>query len=341
MHYHLELILFLLLLCSCHLRHEQQNATQPLRCEVQVVKGQSAVVTFAYTATVQEQTHIPLNIRRAGTVTAVCVSPNVSVHKGDVLLRIDDTSARQALRAAKASLDQAEDALERTQPLHEKGLVADIQWQEILTKHEQAQALYLSAEEQVSACVLTAPADGVITYRHLHVGEQVTPAQPVMTLLNIDAFVAQIYVPEAEMPLLHIDDSGVLRVPAIGDKLLPVRLTRKDLHANALTHTYIVEAVITKSDPDLLPGMVGTVAFTPHTAASDMGIVISQQYITILSDGTPAVWLVDSSHTAYRQPITVDGFTATGVRVMQGLKEGDILVTHGQQKLYNGAQVAF
>jgi hypothetical protein len=42
---------------------------------------------------------------------------------------------------------------------------------------------------------------------------------------------------------------------------------------------------------------------------------------------------------AVRRQIATDGYQADGVRVLNGLEPGDIIVTEGYQKLYNGCKV--
>ena len=107
----------ILLLNSCIVREQQQRREQPVRCEVMTVHATSALTGYTYSAVVQEQAHIPLSLPYGGTVTELRVTNNAEVKQGDVLLRVDDTNARQALRSARASLKQAQDAVRRTTPL--------------------------------------------------------------------------------------------------------------------------------------------------------------------------------------------------------------------------------
>ena len=109
-------LLALLLLSSCIVVvHEQkQNDEQPVQCEVMTVHPTASLSRYTYMATVQAEAHIPLSLPFGGTITELRVRPNTPVSKGDILLRVDDTKARQALASAQASLTQAKDALRRT-----------------------------------------------------------------------------------------------------------------------------------------------------------------------------------------------------------------------------------
>lgn len=60
-----------------------------------------------------------ISAQAAGEVTEVPVSDFATVHKGDILVQLDDRTARQALAQANAQLDQARSALEsNTQAIH-------------------------------------------------------------------------------------------------------------------------------------------------------------------------------------------------------------------------------
>lgn len=326
-----------LLLASCVIREQKQRDTSPIRCKVMTVHATSALTHCTYSAVVQEQAHIPLSLPYGGTITELRVSPNTEVKKGDVLLRVDDTNARQALRSARASLKQAQDAMKRTMPLHKKGLITDIQMVDLQTKLDQAHATFAAAERQLQQCTLTAPQDGIVTFDNLHVGQHLTPAVTVMTILDMRGFTVLIPVPETEVSSLHTGDEAMLRIPALQTDSLRARLTQIGVQANTLTHTYPVEALVLNPPAALLPGMIGTLTLVrPEQSA----VVIPQRCVTVLPDGA-AVWVVDKYARAERRHIELGAYQADGVQVMSGLSDGDKVVIAGYQKLYHDAQIIY
>lgn len=326
-----------LLLASCVVREQQQRHEQPVRCEVMTVHATSSLTNYTYSAVVQEQARIPLSLPYGGTITELRVASNTEVKQGDVLLRVDETNARQALRSARASLKQAQDAFRRTNSLHQKGLITDIQMVELQTKLDQAHATFTAAERQVEQCTLTAPQDGIVTFDNLHAGQHLAPQVPVMTLLDMRGFTVVFPVPETEVNGLHIGDEALLSVPALQVDDMHARLTQISVEANPLTHTYPVEALIITPPATLLPGMIGTLTLVQTDRSA---IVIPQRCVTILPDGA-AVWVVDRNHCAERRHIELGAYQADGVQVTAGLKDGDKVVIAGYQKLYHEAQVIY
>lgn len=329
--------LCILLFASCVVREQRQYSQQPVRCEVMTVRTTSSLSNYTYSAVVQEQAHIPLSLPYGGTITELRVANNAEVKQGDILLRTDDTNARQALRSARASLTQAKDAMKRTTPLHEKGLITDIQMVELQTRLDQAHASFAAAERQLEQCTLTAPQEGIVTFDNLHVGQHIAPQVTVMTILDMRGFTVVIPVPETEVSSLHTGDSAILAIPALQADSLHAQLTQIGVQANSLTHTYPVEALVINPPADLRPGMIGTLTLVQ---AERSAIVIPQRCVTILPDGA-AVWVEGEYHLAERRHIELGAYQADGVQVLSGLKDGDKVVVAGYQKLYHEAQIQY
>lgn len=331
------ILLTLLFVTSCVVIEQRKCSEQPVRCEVLTVRPTASLKSYVYMATVQAEAHISLSLPYGGMITEVCVRPNTAVAKDAVLLRLDDTNARQALATANASLKQAQDALQRTRPMHEKGLITDIQMVELQTKYDQAQAACTAAERQVSQSVLTAPLSGLVTFDALHAGQHIAPEVPVMTLLDMSGFTVLIHVPETEIASLHLGEEASLDVPALQLEGLRVQISRLGVQANSLTHTYPVEAYIGNPPAGLLPGMVGSLTLRQPESGV---IVIPQRCITMLPDG-PAVWVADPNGCAERRTVQLGKYQADGVQVTGGLNDGDQVIVAGYQKLYPGAKIVY
>ena len=97
------------------------------------------------------------------------------MRKGQLLAELDSTSARQTFDAARASLEQAEDACGRLRQLYEAQSLPEIKWVEAQTRLRQAESLFEIAKKNLSDCALYAPFDGVVGERRASAGETVLP----------------------------------------------------------------------------------------------------------------------------------------------------------------------
>ncbi|MBR0309573.1 MAG: efflux RND transporter periplasmic adaptor subunit [Paludibacteraceae bacterium] len=330
-------LLTLIILNSCVVHEQRQREQRPVQCQVMVVHPTCPSGELTYMATVQAQAHIPLSLPYGGTVKELPVKSHTMVEKGDVLLRVDDTNARQALATTHANLARAKDAIRRTTPLHDKGLITDIKMVELQTEFTQAQAAYVAARRQVEQCLLTAPQAGLVTYDNLHVGQHVAPEVPVIRLLDMTGFTVVINVPEAEITGLHVGDSAMLSVPVLRQDSMLVYVSQIGVQANTLTHTYPVEAYIAAPDRQLLPGMIGSLTIRRD---EQKVIVIPPRCVSLLPQG-PSVWVADRYSRAERRLIRLGNYQADGVQVLEGLQDGDQVVVSGYQKLYDNAQLTY
>ncbi len=67
-------------------------------------------------------------------------------------------------------------------------------------------------------------------------------------------------------------------------------------------------------------------------------IVVPAKCILLKPEGA-TVWIKQDDQ-ATRRLITVGGYEADGVRVLNGLEPGDVVITEGYQKLYEGCKVS-
>ncbi len=68
-----------------------------------------------------------------GTLAAVHTDEGRRVRKGDLLAELDPASARQTYEAARAALEQAQDAYASMEQLHDAQSLPEIKWIEIRT----------------------------------------------------------------------------------------------------------------------------------------------------------------------------------------------------------------
>lgn len=322
-----------LVLCGCA-RQERFAEQPPLRVEVSRVGSSESIVTSRYVARVEEGSSVPLSLPAGGRVTEVLCRVGDRVQAQQVLVRVDDTQARQSLQAAEASLRTAQDGYNRARQVYKEGGITEQKMVEIESKLTQARSVAASTKKMFEDCTLRAPSAGTIGRCDIQKGQTVAPAVTVVTVIDVNALNIVFTVPEREIGNIRIGDSAIAEVPAAGVTDLPIVITEKSLIANRVAHTYEVKGLV--KSPALLPGMAGTVSVNAQNEAQT---VIPYHCVTLLQDG-PTVWVARDS-IAERRPITTGAATADGVVVTSGLSEGDLVITEGFHKLYNGAKVTY
>src|SRR5690606_40677657 len=123
---------------------------------------------------------------------------NDCVEAGQVVVRFTDVEqvsaqrrAEAALNAARADVTEAEAAFRRTEELVARQLLAQAALDQARARRDAARAALASARaglsqagEQVDYTVIRAPYSGILTERHVEVGEAVQPGQPLVSGLD-------------------------------------------------------------------------------------------------------------------------------------------------------------
>ena len=321
--------------CSHHQKAQQEDTA--IRVQTTVVAPQEYAASSRYVGIIEAASETPLSMQLPGRVLSVQCKEGERVKAGKVLLTIDSTQQVNALRSAKAALEQAQDGYERAKTVHEQGVITDQKWVEIESRLTQARSMYDAARQQVRECRLVAPCDGVVSGLKIQVGQSIVPGMRVLALLDTRAFSVRFSVPEAEAGAIQVGGKGKVECTAL-DTLLPIVVTEKNIAANPLTHSYETVARIQGGNDILLAGMVAKVMVEDRNR-SEAKIVIPARCV-LLTPSSPTVWVVEQA-TACRREISVGGYLAEGVLVTSGLQVGDTLITEGYQKLYKGAKVMY
>lgn len=319
--------------CS-KLHKEEQREVAPIPVQILTVGVSESASERCYVGEIEPLTQMPLSHQLGGQIKALHVKSGDRVASGQLIAEFDDTQARSLHEAAAATLRQAEDAYERLQAVHEGGGVSDVRWVQMQTDLEKARQQEILAAKSLADCRMKAPADGVISQMDVHVGQQLLPGQPVCTLLDVQRLQVHFSVPEQEINLMHKGDTVCFTLSALPGRLLRARITDKDVSAGALAHAYGIRAALLSASSDVLPGMVARVV---ARGVGSEGIVVPSGCVQTTQRGL-AVWVVRDGR-AERIVVGDTEFVRNGVRVGQGLRPGDEVITAGYQKLFAGAEV--
>jgi len=275
-----------------------------------------------YSGSVRARTDMNLGFRIAGKVTERLVDIGQHVNAGDVLARVDPSDYELSVKSAQASLDAAERQVEtvdlakkRAEQLYAKNFAPKSQLDQAVLTYDQAVAsrdaarsTLAQAQNQVQYADLKASKNGIVTAISADVGQVVAAGTPVMTVAVDGEKEVLIAVPEMDIAGFRPGKS----------------------------HTFPVRVSL-PNDPRGLLGMTANVQATVGSKAQLVSIPLTAM---AQKDGKQIVWTVDrASDTVHPRPIKVANFTADGVAVADGLKQGDVVVAAGTQFMTENLKV--
>ncbi|TPJ28550.1 efflux RND transporter periplasmic adaptor subunit [Mesorhizobium sp. B2-7-2] len=331
---------------------EKAEVVQEVVRPVKVVEIGEAQTTrqLDYSGSVRARTEMNLGFRIAGKVTERLVDIGQHVNEGDVLARVDPSDYELSVKSARASLDAAERQVEtvdlarkRAEQLYAKNFApksqldqARLAYDQAVATRDAARSTLAQAQNQVHYTDLKASQAGIVTAISADVGQVVGAGTPVMTVAVDGEKEVSIAVPE--MDIAGFKPGKEVKASFWSDEGLTLNGKVREVAGSAdpQSRTFAVRVSL-PNDPRVLLGMTANVEATVGSKAQLVSIPLTAM---TEKDGKQIVWTVDrASDTVHPRSIKVANFTADGVAVADGLKQGDIVVAAGTQFMTENLKV--
>lgn len=216
-----------------------------------------------------------LSAQTGGRVVELPYDVDDYVEAGAVVVRFTDVeqqaASRQAqagLRAAQAAAREAEAEYARIADIYQRKLVAKAQLDQATARRdsaraalEAAQASVRSAGEQVDYTVIRSPYSGIVTQRHVQVGEAVRAGQPLISGLSLEQLRLAVDVPQSEVLAIREHRQAAVLLDADGARRVAAREVIVFPYADPVTHSFKVRVELPREETGLHPGMTVKVAF--------------------------------------------------------------------------------
>jgi len=330
---------FLLLLASCS--PETNKEVQIIESNLQInVQTEAPIIYHGnmeshYSGVVEAKQTIALSFATMGTVTEVMVEEGQSVSKGQLLAKVDPTTAQNAYEVALSKHEQAEDAYARLKPMRENGTLPEIKWVEVETGLAQAKSAVAIAQKNLKDANLFAPSNGVIGKKSVQAGMNIIPAMTALELLNIQSVFVKIPVSENEIGLFSKGDSAQITINSL-KKTVTGTVKEIGVSADILSRTYPVKIEVLNSSNDIRPGMICSVQ--TFTKDNRSGILISNKALQNDVTGKQFIYLVQSGQ-AKKVFVQTIALVDNKVLIQGDVPQNTSIITSGQQKLRDGTPV--
>ncbi|HWP97312.1 MAG TPA: efflux RND transporter periplasmic adaptor subunit [Syntrophomonadaceae bacterium] len=319
----------------------------------QVVRLGDGSQDYKYAGEVRSRYESNLAFQVSGKIINRYVDVGSIVHKGDVLMQIDSRDAQQTvdsyaaqIASVESQLKLAGDTLARCKQLYEAGALSKAELDKSQTAYDtasaqlnQLQAVHNLYENQLEYTSLRADRDGVVTGVFADVGQVVmamATAQTVVTVAQNQDLEVEINVPENRIKDLNKAKQIKVSFWALPNVSLAGQTREISPMADPVARTFKVRITLLNPPPEIKLGMTSNVVFnSPGDSSAGAVIPLSAVY---QNGDTPSVWIVNGDTVSLRK-IKPDSYQNDQVRVSEGLKNGDIIVTAGVHKLHEGQKV--
>ncbi len=234
---------------------------------------------------------------------------------------LDDATAKD--RASQAQVDAAKSALAAAEQ--------QLQVAKANQQHYSALSDYAT---------ITAPYDGVVTWRYADTGSLVqagtssTTGLPVVTVAQVDTLRLRIPVPESLAGKVRIGDSADVHVQATGGHFSG-KVTRFTDALDPSTRTMQVEIDVPNPKYELQPGMYADVTLEANSRAKALTIPITA---ILRSNGKTSVLVVNPNDRVEMREVQIGVESPNRVEILGGLREDEKVIV-GNLGSYQAGEV--
>jgi len=339
--------------------NQQQQAFPPVAVNVDTVQATSATYYDEYPATINALNEVEIHAQVSGYITGIYFKDGQRVTKGQKLYSIDQQQYAGAyeqavanLNVSKANLVKAQKNADRYLELQKNDAIASQTVDNALADLDAAKMQVNAAQANVSAVqtnlrysTIYAPLNGTIGISQVKIGSAVTPGATVLNTISqnnplaIDFAVDEKQIPRfAKLEAEGTKPSDSVFTISLPDGSIynqPGKISLLDRAVDPQTGTIRARLVFSNPQNILKPGMTCNV----RVKTSDTNTILIPSKAIIEQMSEYFVFVVGDSSKVSQRKIVTGMPIGNNTVVKDGLKQGEIVVTDGVQKLREGAVV--
>ena len=302
------------------------------------------------TGSIQPERRADLRAEVSAIVLQVLKENGEPVKRGDVLVRLDETSIRDTLmsaeeaqRAANLSLEQANRQLERLKTLRASGMTsvkalddAEMARNNALSELSAAKSRVATARQQLGRTVVRAPFDGIVSDRKVSAGDTATIGKELVKVIDPASMRFEGRVSADSIATVKVGQKVNFRVNGYGEQQFAGIVKRIDPAANAVTRQ--VEVLVEFADR-AQPKVAGLYAEGRVDAATANALMLPEAAVVKAGDKA-YTWRVKDKKLSKVDLVLGARDQRTGnFEVKQGLAAGDVVLRAPSSNLKDGQKV--
>lgn len=307
-------------------------------------------------------------------VKEVLVQEGQPVKEGEVIARMDDTTANASWQEAKARVAQtraeanaARVAADDDRPIFERdrrqlaeGLISQGAFDAAKQTYDAAEASAEVAEENTAVAeksqvvaqsylddtLIRAPFDGMVTLKNAQPGEIVSPqfvgGGGIAKIVDMDSLEVDVDVGESLINRVHPHQDAEVSLEAYPDVKLPAEVIAVIPTADRAKATVKVRVGFKTKDPRIVPEMGAKVAFldAPRAAPSSVTapVVMVPAEAVEVKGNNGSVFVVSGDIVKQRE-VTLGALTKNTLTILTGVEQGNVLAMGDLRRLRDGMKI--
>lgn len=348
----LALVCLSFIYTSC--KKEDQAKKQIIRpVKTMVVGDVQDLTNTTFPGITKEVQSVDLAFRVGGPLVKLDATEGQEVKKGQLIAEIDPRDFRVDLLAKEARFIQARAEKERFQATYERGSISKSEYEQKLALYLEAQSAYEAAKNALVDTKLKAPFNAFIDQKLVENYERVRVGETIVTLIDLSAIEVRFSIPEALAIHFRQFENFTVSFDLYKDMTFIADLKEMGKKSERSAGIPVILVLRHKNSPEnkekIVPGMACKIKVNlkdqtqkEDTKVTEFSIPTSAIYAQPDSDKKYVFVLNGEDMTVKKTEVTLGTLVSSNlIWVLDGLKQGDILVTAGANVLQDGDKVKY
>lgn len=283
---------------------------------------------------------LTFSAEKSGKVISVLAKEGDYVSAGQTLLIVRGDVINVSAQAAKAAFDNSKADYARYENAFKTGGVTKQQLDQAKLALTNAEANLKQANINVGDTKVKAPISGFINKKYIEPGSILTgmPATALFDIVNVSKLKLKVTVNESQVPNLKLGNNVTIGASVFPDKSFTGKITFIASKADETLNFPIEIEVANNPNNEIKAGMYGTATFGSNATTKQAEVKTIPRAAFVGSVSSNQVFVVNNN-VATLKTIVAGRIFGDKVEILDGLNDGDVVVTSGQINLSDNTKV--
>lgn len=265
-----------------------------------------------------------------GRIERIYAKPGDLVKENQIIIEFPKDSPASQYQQAKAAFENSKKTYERMKALHDKGEIAEAQFDAVETKYQVDKRNYETMKDMLT---LDAPYDGVVTEVMVHEGDNVKAKTPLFTVAQLNKMKLRIWLSDEERMMVK---KGMKAEARVGGKVFVGKVYDLSMSVDPMKQAFYADLIFDNPRGEILPGLTAEVKVVLYQ--NPQAVAVTRNLVTTGQDGKHFVFLAKDGK-AVKQVVTIANESGVLYEIGSGLQVGDPLIVQGNARLTDGAKI--
>ena len=314
----------------------EKNAA--ISVKVDTVKTESISLDFNANGNFEPVQELNFSSEKSGRIISVLVKEGDAVRVGQTLAILRSDAINVNAQAANATYQNAVTDYSRYENAYKTGGVTKQQLDQAKMQLTNAKANLSQANINVGDTRIKAPINGLINKKFIEPGSYVSaaPATSLFEIVNVSKLKLKVNISENHVANLKIGNTVNVTSSVYPDKTFSGKITFIAPKADTSLNFPVEIEIANNASNDLRAGMYGTAQFDSKQQTQTLMVVPRVAFVGSVSSNQ--VFVIDNG-IAKLKTVTAGRILGDQVEIINGLSNGDTVITTGQINLQDGTPV--